>query len=63
VQSQRLLLAAGGEQLLDGLDLVIERSWVLGQAAQADVLVQAPEVRLEVLDAPMQCVDAEVRVL
>jgi hypothetical protein len=50
VQSQRLLLAAGGEQLLDGLDLVIEGSWVLGQAAQADVLVQAPEVRLEVLD-------------
>ena len=63
VQSQRLLLAAGGEQLLHGLDLVIEGSRVLGQPAEADVLVQAPEVSLEVLDAPMECVDAEVRVL
>lgn len=53
VQSQCLLLAAGGQQLPDGLDLVIEGSWVLGQSAQADVLVQAPEVVLEVLDAPM----------
>jgi hypothetical protein len=53
VQSQRLLLAAGGEQLLHGLDLVIEGSRVLGQSAEADVLVQAPEVRFEVLDAPM----------
>jgi len=36
---------------------------VLGHSAEADVLVQMPEVRLEVLDAPLECVDAEVRVM
>jgi hypothetical protein len=63
VQLQRLALAARGEQAANGLELMVQRRRAVRQRAEARVLVQAPDVILELLDAAVERVDAKVRVV
>jgi hypothetical protein len=63
VQLQRLLLAALLQEPADRLELVIQRRRAFRERPEANVLVQVSHVVLQLLDAPVQRVDAGVCVI
>lgn len=63
MQLQRLLLTARGEQAANGLELMVQRRRAVREGAEPHVLVHAPDVILQLLEAAVERIDAKVRMI